>query len=80
MQFIDEVSRRQAEHDEHFKRLGHNWIAVSANHYERQIPLITSFLHGDEDKELKLKVSSKVRRQYYPRGWKIISVVITLFR
>lgn len=31
--FIEEVTKRQAEHEEHNKRLGHNWIAVSANHY-----------------------------------------------
>lgn len=70
--FIEEVTKRQAEHDEHNKRLGHNWIAVSANHYERQIPLISAILVGDEGKELKLKVSSKIRRQYYPKGWVIL--------
>jgi hypothetical protein len=78
--FIEEVSKRQAEHDEHNKRLGHNWIAVSSNHYERQIPLITSLLQGDEGIELKLKVSSKVRRQYYPKGWVILQVLNHLFR
>lgn len=45
--FIDEVIKRQAQHEEHHKRLGHNWIALSANHYERQIPLISSILQGD---------------------------------
>lgn len=80
MNFIEEVSKRQAEHDEHSKRLGHNWIAVSANHYERQIPLISSILQGDETKELKLKVSNKVRRQYYPKGWTILQVTIFSFR
>ena len=80
VKFIEEVTKRQAEHDEHNKRLGHNWIAISANHYERQIPLITSILPGDEGKELKLKVSSKVRRQYYPKGWVILQVLSLLFR
>lgn len=78
--FIEEVTKRQAEHEEHNKRLGHNWIAVSANHYERQIPLISTILAGDEGKELKLKVSSKVRRQYYPKGWVILQVFPLLFR
>lgn len=75
--FIDEVARRQAEHEEHHKRLGHNWIALSANHYERQIPLINNILRGDESKEVRLKVSSKVRRQYYPSGWTIIQVMLS---
>jgi len=77
--FIDEVGRRQAEHDEHHKRLGHNWIAVSANHYERQIPLINEVVSGSESKEIRLKISSKVRRQYYPAGWTIIHVKISIF-
>ena len=80
MNFIDEVARRQAEHEEHHKRLGHNWIAISANHYERQIPLINEFLKGDESKEVKLKVSSKVRRQYYPAGWTILQVTFGILR
>lgn len=80
MNFIDEVSRRQAEHEEHHKRLGHNWIALSANHYERQIPLLNSILRGDESKEVRLKVSSKVRRQYYPAGWTILQVNALIFR
>lgn len=80
MNFIDEVARRQAEHEEHHKRLGHNWIALSANHYERQIPLINSILRGDEPKEVRLKVSSKVRRQYYPAGWVILQVTLLPLR
>ena len=73
--FQDEVARRQAEQDDSHKRLGHNWIALSVNHYERQIPLINSLLKGDESKESKLKVSSRVRRQYYPAGWTIVHVL-----
>jgi hypothetical protein len=78
--FIDEVARRQAEHDEHHKRLGHNWIALTANHYERQIPLINQFVNGDESKEVRLKISSKIRRQYYPAGWTILNVLWLLCR
>ena len=78
--FIDEVARRQAEHEEHHKRLGHNWIAISANHYERQIILINEIVSGSESKEIRLKISSKVRRQYYPAGWTIIHVFLLIFR
>ena len=78
--FQDEVARRQAEQDDSHKRLGHNWIALSVNHYERQIPLINSLLKGDESKESKLKVSSRVRRQYYPAGWTIVHVLFCWLR
>ena len=54
--------------------LGHNWIAISASNYERQIPLISAILKGDEGKEVKLKISSKVRKQFYPKNWTIIQV------
>lgn len=72
--FAEQVAAKQAEHDSEHAKVGHNWIAIAANHYERQIPLISSILRGDEGKEVKLKVASKVRRQHYPSNWTIINV------
>jgi hypothetical protein len=72
--FAEEVAKRKGEEDLNNSNFGNNWIAIAANNYEGQIPLISQILQGDESKEIKLKVSSRIRKVYYPSEWIILNV------